>query len=37
MRELIELYPADADRTTPAGCPNVSGHLQLERPDKAQS
>jgi alpha,alpha-trehalase len=37
MRELIELYPADADRTTPTGCPSVSGHLQFERPDKAQS
>ena len=37
MRKLIELYPAEADRTTPAGCPSVSGHLQLERPDKAQS
>ncbi len=37
MRELIELYPAQADRTTPAGCPSVGGHLQFERPDKAQS
>ena len=37
MRELIELYPAEADRTTPTGCPSVDGQRQLERPDKAQS
>src|SRR5258708_21464361 len=37
MRELIELYPAQADRTPPAGCPSVGGHLKFERPDTAQS
>lgn len=38
MRKLIALYPADADLTTPARCPQqLTDHVQFERPDKAQS
>jgi alpha,alpha-trehalase len=37
MRKLITLYPADSALTSPALCPGVTGQVQLERPDKAQS
>jgi alpha,alpha-trehalase len=37
MRKLIALYPADAELTTPAGCPGATAQVQFERPDKAQS
>jgi alpha,alpha-trehalase len=37
MRKLIVLYPADSKLTSPARCPGTAGHVQLERPDKAQS
>ena len=37
MRKLIMLYPADSAVTSPALCPGVTGQLQFERPDKAQS
>ena len=37
MRKLMVLYPADAALSSPAGCPRPRDHVQLERPDKAQS
>jgi alpha,alpha-trehalase len=37
MRKFIALYPADTALTSPALCPSPMGHVQLERPDKAQS
>jgi alpha,alpha-trehalase len=37
MRKLMILYPADSALTSPALCPSLTGHVQLERPDKAQS
>jgi alpha,alpha-trehalase len=37
MRKLIMLYPADSELTSPALCPGMTGQVQLERPDKAQS
>jgi alpha,alpha-trehalase len=45
MRKLIALYPADADIATPTRCPSppqpgseqLTGYVQFERPDRAQS
>jgi alpha,alpha-trehalase len=37
MRKLMVLYPADSALTSPARCPRLMDHVQLERPDKAQS
>jgi alpha,alpha-trehalase len=37
MRKLMVLYPADSALTSPARCPKPMDHVQLERPDKAQS
>jgi alpha,alpha-trehalase len=37
MRKLMVLYPADSALTSPARCPKLMDHVQLERPDKAQS
>jgi alpha,alpha-trehalase len=37
MRKLITLYPADSELMSPALCPGMSGQVQFERPDKAQS
>jgi hypothetical protein len=31
------LYPADSAVTSLARCPKLMDHVQLERPDKAQS
>ena len=37
MRKFMVLYPADSALTSPARCPKLMDHVQLERPDKAQS